>query len=70
MNVPFDTLSDTELKPVKCGCGGEALVRHGRTSNSYWVECSKCRISTMWGLRYSEADAIESWNLAMSGRTK
>ena len=59
----------SESKPVRCGCGGEGVVRKGQTTECWWVECSKCEISTMWKLRYSESEAIEAWNTAMGERT-
>ena len=61
-------MEENKSKPVNCGCGGEARIRYGETSESYWVECSKCRISTLWGMRYSEEEAVESWNKAMGCR--
>ena len=59
-----------ELKPVRCGCGGEARVRHGKDSACWWVECPNCGISTLWHLRFSEADAVEAWNIAMGNGDK
>ena len=56
-----------ELKPVRCGCGGEALMSHGMSNgrNDCMIVCTGCGIAT----RYfdTEAEAIEAWNLAMSG---
>ena len=60
----------SESKPVRCGCGGEGVVRKGQTTECWWVECSKCEISTMWKLRYSESEAIEAWNTAMGTNTR
>jgi hypothetical protein len=54
-----------ELKPVNCGCGGEAVVRLGKLCPKYWVECSKCKISTIYEMKFSAAEAIKAWNKAM-----
>ena len=51
-----------ELKPVPCGCGGEAKVRG---INHFWVDCKKCHTSTT--VFDSESEAVEAWNKAMSG---
>lgn len=61
-----------EEKLVRCGCGGKAVVRKGQTNNCWWVECSQCRVTTMFGMRYSQTDAINAWNKAMGafGRTE
>ena len=53
------------LKPVKCGCGGEAEVGRGYIASStpYMVYCTKCKIVTK---DYTtEAEAIQAWNRAM-----
>ena len=57
-----------ELKPVRCGCGGEAVVRHiEKTSNlpkdRWYIGCPKCDICT--GLYDTEAEAVQAWNKAM-----
>lgn len=52
-----------ELKPVKCGCGGEAKVIM-LIPEVYAVECSKCWIRT-GSPACTEAEAIEAWNRAM-----
>ena len=62
-----------ELKPVRCGCGGEAKVEWAngydpfaekRKSNLwYGVICKKCKIQTK--AYYTEAEAITAWNRAM-----
>ena len=56
-----------ELKPVPCGCGGEAKVEEwvGR----WYVRCQKsnCLISTK--NCDTEAEAITAWNRAMGERT-
>jgi len=56
-----------ELKPVRCGCGGETVVveepRDGYTS--YYCTCLECAINTDY--HSTEAEAIEAWNTAMGG---
>ena len=56
-----------ELKPVNCGCGGEAKVDIKLVSSSpaerKRIYCSKCYISTDW--MKSEDEAIHAWNRAM-----
>ena len=56
-----------ELKPVPCGCGGEAVVvaepRDGYTS--YYCTCLDCAINTDY--HETESEAITAWNRAMSG---
>lgn len=56
-----------DLKPVRCGCGGEAVVVkhtfHG-ASPSYGVECMNCHVET-WQFYNEEAEAITAWNRAM-----
>jgi hypothetical protein len=51
-----------ELKPVRCGCGGEAEVL--KFNNGSWlVMCNKCRTSSE---NYTSKDkAITAWNRAM-----
>ena len=59
-----------ELKPVNCRCGGEAQIGKkylmGNLPDVY-VICGNCSIRT--GEYYTEAEAIEAWNLAMGERT-
>ena len=51
-----------ELKPVRCGCGGEARI--GKIYGDAWtVECTKCAIQS--GCYDTEVEAIEAWNRAM-----
>ena len=57
------------LKPVRCGCCGEAeIVKHTfhNLSPSYGVECTNCHTES-WQFYNTEAEAIEAWNRAMSG---
>ena len=57
-----------ELKPVRCGCGGEATVRtYGEPETPYCIQCVRCGITTL-GYE-TEAEAIEAWNKAMGERT-
>lgn len=59
-----------ELKPVHCGCGGEAKIETdhdtvvpGEPIDWKRVRCNKCNIRTTW--RKSEAEAIQAWNRVM-----
>ena len=59
-----------ELKPVFCGCGGEAKVETdhdtlvpGEPIDWKRVRCSECNIRTTW--RHTEAEAVTAWNTAM-----
>lgn len=54
-----------ELKPVRCGCGGEAKVI---TTYKSIVVCSNCQILSD-GYK-TEVEAIEAWNRAMTGVVK
>ena len=60
-----------EMKPVRCGCGGEAEVIkhtfHG-ASPSYGVECTNCHAES-WQFYDTEAEAITAWNRAMGSHT-
>ena len=63
------------LKPVNCGCGGEAKVEPlpFETWNDIWdasvsqylVRCDRCGMTTR--LHDTETEAITAWNRAMSG---
>lgn len=64
-----------ELKPVRCGCGGEAIIglkewedRKGNYHENSFVYCNDCSIST--GGYLTEAEAIEAWNRAMGTNTR
>ena len=54
-----------ELKPVKCGCGGDTRIIHGdyygEDRNS--VYCTVCGIQTCYYA--TDAEAITAWNRAM-----
>lgn len=63
---------EKELKPVNCGCGGEAYPRSyvntfHVTEDGYdhTVYCNKCNIETK--MYDTEAEAVTAWNRAMSG---
>ncbi len=58
-----------ELKPVRCGCGGEALIQvldYKTPNKRYYVVCNKCGTTSWLYLMISEA--IEAWNRAMGNR--
>ena len=58
-----------ELKPVRCGCGGEALPCYCDIfGTKYWsVTCQECLTHTD---RFdTEAEAVTAWNRAMGERT-
>lgn len=55
-----------KLKPVRCGCGGEARVLH-QVERGYYVRCRDCFTRT--DFKVTEAEAIEAWNRAMGERT-
>ena len=58
-----------ELKPVNCGCGGEAKVisylSREYCKMAYYVRCEECGTET--DDLHSESEAITAWNKAMSG---
>lgn len=60
-----------EIKPVRCGCGGEATVDcylgDLDKNDLYYVYCPECNIQTANYL--IEAEAIQAWNRAMGERT-
>lgn len=62
----MDIMTD-ELKPVPCGCGGEAKVIM-IIEGIYAVECSKCWIRT-GDYAPNETEAVKLWNMAMRERT-
>lgn len=61
-----------ELKPVRCGCGGEAwsfmTLYPENTERPYICQCRKCFIRTCG--YPSEAEAVEAWNRAMGTNTR
>ena len=59
---------EKELKPVKCGCGGEAVIY----VTHWWGECYVCECEecgTASRPCTTEAEAITVWNRAMGERT-
>ena len=54
-----------ELKPVKCGCGGEAKVCKSPLEDGYcyFVKCERCETATNIFVKVEEA--IMAWNKAM-----
>ena len=56
-----------ELKPVPCGCGGEASVITCAFGNAKMVLCGRCGMRTV---QTTEVKAIEAWNRAMSGNVQ
>ena len=56
-----------ELKPVNCGCGGEAeIIKHTyhKLSPSYGIRCTNCHTES-WQFYNTDAEAIQAWNKAM-----
>ena len=64
------TMSE-KLKPVCCGCGGEAIIlkadEYHRFPDTYYVSCTKCTAGV--GPYDTEAEAVKAWNRAMGERT-
>ena len=57
-----------ELKPVNCGCGGEAKIdkhTYYRALPTYGVRCHRCGQETRQ-FYMTEAEAVTAWNKAMS----
>ena len=55
-----------ELKPIRCGCGGEAdvhIMGHEMTKAQYYINCERCDTRTWF--YDTEAEAISAWNQAM-----
>ena len=57
-----------ELKPVHCGCGGEAQVMHPSYTHCIVIMCGKCGLKTPY--MNTEAEAITTWNRAMGTTEK
>ena len=62
---------NSELNPVRCGCGGEAKVLkyipltaglYSKKCN-YYVQCPDCGVRTQ--IKDTEAEAVADWNRAM-----
>ena len=59
----------SELKPVRCGCGGEMLTETiGNPVFGWRLRCPKWHIMTSWF--DSESEAVEAWNKAMGAVRK
>ena len=56
-----------ELKPVNCGCGGEARILHPSYTHCIVVMCPLCGIKTAY--QNTESEAITAWNRAMGQKT-
>ena len=59
-----------ELKPVNCGCGGEAKIdkhTYYRALPTYGVRCHRCGQETRQ-FYMTEAEAITAWNTAMGAK--
>ena len=52
-----------ELKPVRCGCGGKAMLYVSPITTRWLLQCESCKIETTF--YDSEAEAIKAWNRAM-----
>ena len=61
-----------ELKPVRCGCGGEAIIlkadEYHQFPDTYYVSCTKCTAGV--GPYDTEAEAVTTWNRAMGTTEK
>ena len=57
-----------ELKPVRCGCGGEAWrgIVYVEGIRFFRVYCENCRTET--DIYDTEAEAVTAWNRAMGNR--
>ena len=64
----------SDMKPVPCGCGGEAEVikhtfRDAGVLPCYGVTCKKCGTASWHGFD-TESEAVTAWNKAMSGNVQ
>lgn len=60
-----------ELKPVRCGCGGKAIVwNYNNSEGITWsvVYCENCKIQTL--KLETEAEAIAAWNRSLGNGDK
>lgn len=57
-----------EMKPVRCGCGGEAAVLTGYYEKQVYfiVKCWECGTQTCH--KRTKAEAISAWNKAMGAK--
>ena len=61
---------ESELTPVRCGCGGEAevhVIGDETGTLGVYVVCEKCLTQTE--VKRTEVEAVEAWNIAMGERT-
>ena len=58
-----------DLNPVRCGCGGEAVLcesdKYDSFDFTYMIYCKACGITS--DVYDTEAEVVEAWNRAMSG---
>ena len=59
-------IRNAELKPVRCGCGGDAKVVLNNKFNYCYVYCEKCIMCS--GHYATETEAIKAWNTAMGAK--
>ena len=63
-------MENNALKPVRCGCGGEAKVisylSREYCKMAYYVRCVECGTET--DDLHSEAEAVTAWNRAMGAK--
>ena len=61
-----------KLKPVCCGCGGEAIIlkadEYHQFPDTYYVSCTKCTAGV--GPYDTEAETVKAWNTAMGTTEK
>ena len=60
-----------EMKPVRCGCGGEPIVGHIEKTrclpkDRWYIGCPNCDICTK--IYDTEAEVITAWNTAMGAK--
>ena len=61
-----------DLKPIPCGCGGEAKIdeyTYYRALPTYGVRCHRCGQQTRQ-FYMIEAEAVQAWNRAMGSAEK
>ena len=60
-----------KLTPVRCGCGGEAVLcesdKYDSFNFTYMIYCKACGITS--DVYDTEAEAVQAWNRAMGGKT-
>ena len=63
---------ENELKPVPCGCGGEAIVildMQMLSKPAVEIKCNDCGIMII-RQTYKPSEAIQAWNRAMGSAEK